>query len=94
MTTPTPGNGLSDSTAGQNAGNTLTTTGRGRPRTAGDTSERGTHNDERVKVDTAPTKNHVADAVKDNLLKELAGLMGETDSEDEEEGCVKILEKC
>jgi hypothetical protein len=41
-----------------------------------------------VKVDTAPTKNHVADAVKDKLLKELAGLMGETDSEDKEEGCV------
>ena len=32
----------------------------------------------------APTKNHVAGAVKDKLLKELEGRMGETDSEDEE----------
>ena len=32
----------------------------------------------------APTKNHVASAVKDKLLKELEGHMGETDSEDEE----------
>jgi hypothetical protein len=37
-----------------------------------------------VKVDpVAPTKNHVADAVKDKLLKELEGHTGETDSGDE-----------
>ena len=33
----------------------------------------------------APTKNHVAGAVKDRLLKELEGHMGETDSENEDE---------
>ncbi|KAF8219802.1 hypothetical protein L208DRAFT_1337754 [Tricholoma matsutake] len=39
-----------------------------------------------VKVDpVAPMKNHVAGAVKDQLLKELEGHMGETDSENKDE---------
>jgi hypothetical protein len=39
-----------------------------------------------AKVDpVAPTKNHVASEVKDWLLKELEGHMGETDSENEDE---------
>jgi hypothetical protein len=38
-----------------------------------------------VKVDpVAPTKNHIAGAVKNKLLEELEGHTGETDSEDEE----------
>ncbi|KAF8234205.1 hypothetical protein L208DRAFT_1054535, partial [Tricholoma matsutake] len=38
-----------------------------------------------AKVDpVAPTKNHIAGAVKDKLLKEPEGHVGETDSEDEE----------
>lgn len=39
-----------------------------------------------AKVDpVAPTKNHVAGAVKDQLLKELEGHTGETDSENKDE---------
>ena len=33
----------------------------------------------------APMENHVAGAVKDQLLKELEGRTGETDSESEDE---------
>jgi hypothetical protein len=54
-------------------GNTPTTTGRGRLRTAGNISERGNDDGEGVKVHTAPTKNCVVGAVRDKLLKELAG---------------------